>query len=84
MGGIAGRSEGDILGCVSQVEITGDNYVGGIVGYVDGSSEIFIVNCYKENKVLGSSDIGGICGYMKNTVIVNCYTGGAAYGDLYT
>ena len=67
--------------------IKGNQYVGGICGYINGSAQI--TNCYNEATIYsnynGESNIGGICGYMSNssTVIENCHNAGYVDGRGY-
>ena len=67
--------------------IKGNQYVGGICGYINGSAQI--TNCYNEATIYsnynGESNIGGICGYMSNssTVIENCHNAGYVNGRGY-
>ncbi len=54
-------------------EVTGKEYVGGIVGYATATS---IINCYNSATVTASSAygyVGGIVGYATTTSIINCY-----------
>ena len=61
----------DSLG-VTNAAITGNNYVGGVVGYISGSH---ITSCYVTGIVSGTFQLGGIAGYNGGT-ITNCYMSG--------
>ena len=64
IGGIAGRSEGTVSGCVNAGNVgyphTGYN-VGGIVGRQSG----YTVNCTNQGTVQGRKDTGGITGQLE-------------------
>ena len=58
--------------------LTGQNYVGGIVGYQNNSS---IANCYVTGNVNGYQNVGGLAGYqINNSSIANCYVAGNVNG----
>ncbi len=59
--------------------ITGEDYVGGIVGYAISSSTI--TACYNSNAVTGSSNVGGIVGYVANSSVTYCYSYGTVSGS---
>ena len=58
---------------MENVNITGDLYVGAIVGVVQGGK---IRNCYSTGKLKGTARMGGIAGATEfaQTIISNCYT----------
>ena len=67
---------------IQNVEMTnsnihGKNYVGGISGYCNGS----IQNCYSTGTINGSSGIGGLSGYINGGTISNCYSSGSVNGS---
>lgn len=45
-------------------EISGNNYIGGICGYLVGQSTIS--NCFVSGYISGNKYVGGICGYVFN------------------
>jgi hypothetical protein len=61
---------------LEDVNISGDEYVGGLCGYNDGGT---ISNCYSEGSVSGASTIGGLCGTNGGT-INNSYSTGTVTG----
>ncbi|GHV10426.1 hypothetical protein FACS1894162_4420 [Bacteroidia bacterium] len=66
-GGIAGRqntSGGTISNCYSEADVTGANYVGGIVGRIYGAN---VNNCYATGTINGVSYVGGIAGERYNS-----------------
>ena len=61
-----------------------NNYIGGIVGYVDSIDTLNIMNCYSNDSIVtqtaGNNHVGGILGSSNETVtlnIKNCYHVGA-------
>ena len=76
--GIAENTNGTILNCINEGEISGNGIKGGIVGVIAGSnwnnatSEINIENCFnKENINSTNSYAGGIIGRQGTTAIKN-------------
>ncbi len=55
--------------------LSGDNYIGGVIGYNYGT----VTNCYTNNIVSGTSKVGGLVGCNAKTV-KNCYNTGALSG----
>ena len=65
------------------VNVTGDSFVGGLVGYNLGK----ITNCYSTGNVTGDIDAGGLIGVSIDGVINDCYstvnvTGNGSSGGL--
>ena len=52
----------------------GNDYTGGIVGYLDGNA----YNCVNYATVQGTEDVGGLVGYFESGTIKDC----ANYGDI--
>ncbi|WP_343207842.1 GLUG motif-containing protein [Anaerolentibacter hominis] len=82
-GGIAGAAVDDckIIDCHVEGSISGDNYLGGIVGYRSGVVSSFqIENCYMQGNIEASnvSGAGGILGYGA-AQFKNCYFNGDIY-----
>ncbi len=72
-------SSGTITHCYNTGEVSGSEYIGGVVGY--NSSSGTITHCYNEGKVSGSgSCVGGVVGANYGT-IENCYNTGAISGN---
>jgi hypothetical protein len=61
---------------VENVNITGRNYVGGLVGWDDSGS---ITNCYSTGTVSGYYDVGGLVGLNWST-LTSCYATGLVSG----
>ena len=81
VGGVVGVNSGSVTNCYNTVNgtvtVTGNDYVGGVVGY--NSSNGTVENCYNTVKVTGSSNysyIGGVVGQNFGTV-ENCYNTGS-------
>ena len=81
VGAICNEARGDsrIYNCgVLGGTVSGDGYVGSIVGLLDGTSRV--INCYSYATVGGGSDKGGIVGYNSyaskdgdiRTMVMNC------------
>jgi hypothetical protein len=68
---------GPITNSYATANVSGDEEVGGLVGFVDGP----ISNCYCEAVVSGNDYIGGLVGWNHGT-ITNCYSkGGSVSGN---
>jgi len=57
------------LGLIN-VDITGQQYVGGLVGYNEGE----LNNCHTTGSVSGASNVGGLAGIISYSTINNCYS----------
>ncbi len=89
IGGIAGMSTGIMINCYNTGTVSGDNYIGGLIGEVQGSfapeefpSILEVKNCYNIGNVIGSSEFeeeqyisGTIARYRNGEggTISNCY-----------
>lgn len=83
IGGIAGKNEGIISNCKSNITITGNAEIGGICGIntsSDGTKGI-IVNCYSSGTISGENNLGGICGSSTNGKIINSSSNVDLTGD---
>ena len=58
--------------------VTGDYYVGGLVGY---SYRSIFANCYATGTVNGYSLVGGLVGYSNDDSLSDCYAQVAVTGD---
>ena len=78
VGGIAGRTSGDIGNCENHAMVNGANNVGGIVGaYMESGKSI--ISCANYGVVTGTGNsVGGIAGNFGLGTIQNC----ANYGDI--
>jgi hypothetical protein len=83
VGGIAGyNGKGKVSGCFNTGTVTGNSFVGGLVGLNNGN----ITRCYNTGAVCGTDEVGGLAGensnergYMGN--ITDCYNTGAVHGN---
>ena len=67
VGGLAATSTGVIVRCNNQANITGEQYVGGIVGY--NQNDIGeITDCFNSGTICGRSNIAGIAGFNNGTI----------------
>ena len=56
---------------VTNVSVTGNTSVGGLVGYNDLSN---INTCYTTGSIIGNTSVGGLVGYNSNSTENNCYS----------
>ena len=66
--------------------VSGDRYVGGLVGFLDGTARV--INCFSYANITGGTNVGGIVGYNnqtttsangnQKTMVMNCMF----YGDI--
>ena len=69
-----------IQNCNVAGEVSGYNFVGGIVGAVDGKTNN-ILNCSFQGNVTGNAYVGGIVGQVQNQCEVSsCYAIGTVHG----
>ena len=65
---------------IENADITGDEYVGGLVGENEFAT---IPNCYSTGSVNGNYYVGGLVGDNYNSTISNCYSTGSVNGNYY-
>ena len=63
VGGLVGENLGTVSNSYSTGNVTGDEYVGGLVGYNEQSS---VENTYSTGSVIGKEDVGGLVGENNN------------------
>jgi len=88
VGGLVGESYGSIAKCSSIGTVTGDRYVGGLVGRIPryrfgewlGGGKI-LTNCYSAGTVSGANNVGGLVGYLGQGMVTTCYSTGSVTGD---
>lgn len=72
IGGFVGKATGKytIRNCVNKISVTGNNYVGGIIGG-DGDSENTgrIINCENHGIITGKNNVGGIIGNSNGNIM---------------
>ena len=77
VGAFCGSNSGDIKNCFAyNVTLTGDSYVGGLVGEQNGGT---IENCGFNGTLIPSGEIdvvnsGGLCGKINKGSFLNCFT----------
>ena len=74
--GIFARNNGTISNVGSEIDVSGNYYTGGLVGYNYDT----IQNCYASGSVSGTNNIGGLVGENRGT-IQNCYATGSVSGN---
>jgi hypothetical protein len=84
IGGIFGTSIGGIKTSRFTGAVSGNSYVGGLVGYQDYTTNgpSAIMDCYVEGQVSGVSYVGGLVGYNK-APLSNSYSACAISGSTY-
>lgn len=75
VGGVAGKTDGKITGCVAEcsVEASGQHYVGGVAGSASTGSEIS--NSSSSGDISGTGKVGGIAGYTDGEISICINTG---------
>lgn len=80
VGGLVGLNwNGTITNSYATGNVSGDEYVGGLVGGNGGG----IMNSYAVGKVSGKQYVGGLVGYNADGTITNSYATGEISGDWY-
>jgi hypothetical protein len=79
VGSLAGcLEEGRIVNCYARdVDISGGNYVGGLVGTSDG----LISCCSTSGRVFGDTFVGGLTGLLGDNLVTNCYSTAVVAGN---
>jgi hypothetical protein len=79
VGSISGHNSGTIQNCYSTGDITGTNYVGGVVGMnITGGT---VQNCYATSDIIANVQVGGVAGTNAGGTVQNCYSTGNVTGD---
>ena len=81
VGGLVGQNWGTIISCYSTGTVSGNNYVGGLVGNNIGGGSI--TNCYSTSTVYGYYYVGGLLGRNQSGSVSQCYSTGWVSGDQY-
>lgn len=67
--------------CANLADVTGDTYVGGVVGYLSTSTQCTLTDCYNKGDIEGSATVGGVVGGNNaSAVITNAYNTGNVTG----
>lgn len=74
---------GVIQGVSAEGEVNGNNYVGGIVGYISGVNFQGVQDSKFEGVIDGGTYVGGICGSINYGPILRCISEGEIYGVSY-
>ena len=82
IGGLVGSCSGRIYKSYSTGSVTGDLYVGGLIGIVDDGT---VNMCYSKASVSGNREVGGLAGKTvdEQSVVSNCYSTGSVDGGTY-
>lgn len=78
-----GSSWGEVKNLTVNGSVTGNDYVGGIVGYIKGS---YLINCHFKGNITGNQYVGGISGYQYSydTSFCHLMTGSTVTGSTKT
>ncbi len=84
IGGIIGEAYyGIAMSCYNYGDISGYEYVGGIIGYIDES--VYAINCYNNAIIIANYEYaGGIAGYVHSdgaVCFMNCTNRGYVYSE---
>ena len=79
IGGLVGFSDGSIINSYTTGAVTGDSFVGGLVGLNDDDGSV--TNSYATGAVTGSRDVGGLVGWSFRGGVTNSYAMGAVTGN---
>lgn len=86
IGGLVGNNRmGAITSCYAVGSVSGNEYVGGLVGqnYSSQTYSATISNCFATGAVTGHSFVGGLVGNADaNITVTNCYAAGSVSGDV--
>ena len=68
-----------ISGCYSNSVLSGNYYVGGLIGSVGayGECTLTVENCYSTGSVKGNKYVGGLIGDVLGAAVRNCYSTGS-------
>ncbi|MHC4460526.1 MAG: GLUG motif-containing protein [Planctomycetota bacterium] len=83
VGGLLGLHFGHISGSFADVNVYGQNSVGGLIGNIGlgpNYSSITIENCYALGSVDGNDNVGGLVGELSDGLICNSYSAGHVSG----
>jgi len=80
LGGLAGSSDGHVTGCYSTGTVSGNSYVGGLMG---DNSEGSVTQCHSAGVVDGNDCVGGLVGMSSGSVTYcYCYSTAAVDGSV--
>ena len=71
--------DGEVTNCYSTGNISGNNYIGGMIG--DSVGATTISNSYSTCNVKGKNNIGGLAGEHSNGIIINSFAKGNVSGE---
>ena len=88
---VSGVSKSDVLitNCANEASITGDDYIGGIVGWSQTNTRLH--GCYNTGNIHGGENVGGLVGFLqeytgtcevKNSYNTGRVTGSGAVGGI--
>jgi len=82
IGGLIGLNSGRVTLCWSSGNVSGDAYIGGLVGLTDDGT---VKQCCSRANVTGNINVGGLVGKTTDTLseVTNCYATGTVEADRY-
>ena len=78
VGSIVGQNSGIVKNCYFKGVISGESYIGGIVG--ENRGEGIVETSYSIGNVSGYDYVGGVVGYNAQYIVKNCYSTGNVSG----
>ena len=73
IGGISGRVNNAILkNSRSYVDVTGNDNIGGVTGYVDGNGKLYSTSAYGD--INGHNQVGGAVGYIRKGYVYDTFS----------
>ncbi len=76
-GGLAGHNGGDIDNCFATGDVTGNEYVGGLLGW---HTNKLLTNSYSTGNVTGDESVGGLIG-LAWSITEKCFSNGNVSGN---
>jgi hypothetical protein len=76
VGGLAGGNDGTVSNCYCSGTVTGDDYVGGLIGY---NWQGAVSNSYSTGSVDGKHNVGGLVG-INEGALTNCHSSSGITG----
>ncbi len=82
VGGLAGMLSGSnpsIENCFSTGNISGEAYVGGLIGAALNS---ILMGCYSTASISGENNVGGLVGGLNSSKVIDCFSTSKVIGNL--
>ncbi|MHC4237582.1 MAG: GLUG motif-containing protein [Planctomycetota bacterium] len=79
IGGLIGNNEGFVTNCSSSCDVSGQDYVGGLVGYNRNGTILF---SSATGDISGTECVGGLAGYNADSDILDSFAMGCVHGQV--